>query len=239
MTQKRHAATRSFAGPCERAAEKPGFTGDAALAYARDVVAADFKEAGDGDTVRTVLADLRAKDVVITEQAIRAKVNELGAQVKAKRKDKNFAEWAHVQSNGFRRRSRFPLLRLCASCASRPAAGPHPAGLLLILGGLLFLPILGIWMLPLGLLLLAEDLPVLRSCRSRILDLIERHLHSGWSRVMTGHDARRDPKTLHSKLGSNDFSAAPISVKSGLFETLQHVVVRCLRIELRGEPLSV
>jgi hypothetical protein len=42
--------------------------------------------------------------------------------------------------------------------------------LLLILGGLLFfLPILGIWMLPLGLLLLAEDLPVLRSWRSRIL----------------------------------------------------------------------
>jgi hypothetical protein len=51
-----------------------------------------------------------------------------------------------------------------------------PAGLLLILGGLLsFLPILGIWMLPLGLLLLAEDLPVLRSWRSRILDWIERH----------------------------------------------------------------
>ena len=51
-----------------------------------------------------------------------------------------------------------------------------PAGLLLILGGLLFfLPILGIWMLPLGLLLLAEDLPVLRSWRCRILDWIERH----------------------------------------------------------------
>jgi hypothetical protein len=51
-----------------------------------------------------------------------------------------------------------------------------PAGLLLILGGLLsFLPILGIWMLPLGLLLLAEDLPSLRSWRSRILDWIERH----------------------------------------------------------------
>ena len=144
------------------------------------MVAADFKEAGDGDIVRTVLADLRAKDVVITEQAIRAKVNELAAQalgqVKAKRKDKNFAEWAHVQNNGIRRRARFPLLRLCASCASRPAAGPHPAGLLLILGGVLsFLPIRGIWMLPLGLLLLAEDLPVLRSWRSRILDLIERH----------------------------------------------------------------
>lgn len=38
-----------------------------------------------------------------------------------------------------------------------------PLALLLILGGLLsFLPVLGIWMLPLGLLLLAVDLPVLR-----------------------------------------------------------------------------
>jgi hypothetical protein len=51
-----------------------------------------------------------------------------------------------------------------------------PAGLLLILGGLFsFLPILGIWMLPVGLLLLAEDLPALRSWRSRILDWIGRH----------------------------------------------------------------
>lgn len=55
-----------------------------------------------------------------------------------------------------------------------------PAGLLLILGGLLsFLPILGIWMLPLGLLLLAEDLPVLRSWRSWVLDWIERR-HPEW-----------------------------------------------------------
>ena len=134
IDQKRHAATRSFAGPCERAAEKPGFTGDAAVTNARDVVAADFKEAGDGDIVRTVLADLRAKDVVITEQAIRAKVNELAAQalgqVKAKRKDKNFAEWAHVQNNGIRRRARFPLLRLNCVCPviTPPHGYPKPAG---------------------------------------------------------------------------------------------------------------
>jgi hypothetical protein len=38
-----------------------------------------------------------------------------------------------------------------------------PIALLLIAGGLLsFLPVLGIWMLPLGLLLLAVDLPILR-----------------------------------------------------------------------------
>lgn len=38
-----------------------------------------------------------------------------------------------------------------------------PLALILIVGGFLsFLPVLGIWMLPLGLLLLAVDLPVLR-----------------------------------------------------------------------------
>ena len=38
-----------------------------------------------------------------------------------------------------------------------------PVALLLIAGGVFsFLPVLGIWMLPLGLLLLAVDLPVLR-----------------------------------------------------------------------------
>jgi len=38
-----------------------------------------------------------------------------------------------------------------------------PVAVVLILGGLFgFLPILGFWMLPLGLLLLAVDLPVLR-----------------------------------------------------------------------------
>lgn len=39
-----------------------------------------------------------------------------------------------------------------------------PIGLLLIVGGLLsFLPILGLWMLPLGLLLLALDIAFLRT----------------------------------------------------------------------------
>ncbi|HTO65507.1 MAG TPA: hypothetical protein VMM15_30125 [Bradyrhizobium sp.] len=55
-----------------------------------------------------------------------------------------------------------------------------PAGFLLILGGLLaVLPVLGLWMLPLGLVLLAEDVAVLRSLRSRLLDLIERR-HPAW-----------------------------------------------------------
>ena len=50
-----------------------------------------------------------------------------------------------------------------------------PAGTLLVVGGVLsFLPVLGIWMLPLGLALLAEDVPGLRSQRSKVLDWIER-----------------------------------------------------------------
>jgi hypothetical protein len=58
------------------AADKLGLTGDAASVYASDVVAADFEEAGDGDVVRKVLADLRAKDASITEQAIRTKLRD-------------------------------------------------------------------------------------------------------------------------------------------------------------------
>ncbi|MCP3477316.1 DUF1476 domain-containing protein [Bradyrhizobium sp. CCGUVB1N3] len=59
------------------AAEKLGITGDAATAYAKDVVAADFEEAGDGDVLRKVLGDFSAKGVAVTEQAIRAKMTEL------------------------------------------------------------------------------------------------------------------------------------------------------------------
>lgn len=50
-----------------------------------------------------------------------------------------------------------------------------PAGVALVGGGVLaFLPVFGFWMIPLGLALLAEDVPVLRSSRSRVLDWIER-----------------------------------------------------------------
>ena len=48
-----------------------------------------------------------------------------------------------------------------------------PAGLLLILGGLAsFLPILGLWMLPLGLLLLAIDAPFLQRPMAGIVNRI-------------------------------------------------------------------
>ena len=45
----------------------------------------------------------------------------------------------------------------------------------LIIGGIFsFLPVLGLWMLPLGLILIAEDLPFLQGPMARMLGWIER-----------------------------------------------------------------
>ncbi len=67
------------------AAEKLGKTGDEAAAYAKEVVSADFEEAGDGDVLRKVATDLASKGV--SEADVRAKMDELVAvavaQVKA------------------------------------------------------------------------------------------------------------------------------------------------------------
>ena len=50
-----------------------------------------------------------------------------------------------------------------------------PVGLLLIAGGVFsVLPLLGLWMLPLGLLLLAEDVPFLRRPMLRTMLWLER-----------------------------------------------------------------
>jgi hypothetical protein len=50
-----------------------------------------------------------------------------------------------------------------------------PVGLLLIVAGFFsFLPLLGLWMLPLGVLLLAQDLPFLRRPTRWSLILLER-----------------------------------------------------------------
>jgi len=49
-----------------------------------------------------------------------------------------------------------------------------PMAMLLIVGGFLgFLPILGLWMVPLGLLLIAEDVPFLRQPTIRALGAIQ------------------------------------------------------------------
>lgn len=50
-----------------------------------------------------------------------------------------------------------------------------PLAALLILGGIVgFLPVLGFWMVPLGILLLAQDVPLLRRPVLRLLGWAER-----------------------------------------------------------------
>jgi hypothetical protein len=50
-----------------------------------------------------------------------------------------------------------------------------PLAILLVVGGIFsFLPILGLWMLPLGLLLIAQDVPFLQAPLARMLGWIER-----------------------------------------------------------------
>ena len=62
------------------AAELMGKSGDAAAAYAMEVVSADFEEAGDEDVVRKVVADLAGK---ASADQIRAKMRELMPVAKA------------------------------------------------------------------------------------------------------------------------------------------------------------
>ncbi|SHE69465.1 hypothetical protein SAMN05444273_102290 [Litoreibacter ascidiaceicola] len=62
------------------AADLMGKSGDEAADYAKEVVRADFEEAGDEDVYRKVAGDLGDK---ATEATIRAKMAELMAQAKS------------------------------------------------------------------------------------------------------------------------------------------------------------
>jgi len=64
-------------------AGKLGVTGDAANAYAKEIVAAEFSEGGDAAVVRKVTEDLSAKGMAITEEQIRDQMTELMAQAVA------------------------------------------------------------------------------------------------------------------------------------------------------------
>lgn len=58
-----------------------GLLGKADLdAYAREVVASDFEEAGDADVFRKVSGDLKDGGVAISDEEIRAKMQEFLAQ---------------------------------------------------------------------------------------------------------------------------------------------------------------
>ena len=61
-------------------AEKLGISGDAATAYAKEVVAADFEQPGENDVVHKVMRDLGAKGIAITEAQLRVKMDELLVQ---------------------------------------------------------------------------------------------------------------------------------------------------------------
>ena len=59
------------------AAEKLGLTGEAAAAYAKEVVMADFEEAGDDDVFRKVRKDFDEKSVTQSDHQIRRTMDEL------------------------------------------------------------------------------------------------------------------------------------------------------------------
>lgn len=61
------------------AAEKLGKTGDAAEAYAKEVVKSDFEEAGDDDVFRKVRGDFDAAGVEQSDHQIRRTMEELMA----------------------------------------------------------------------------------------------------------------------------------------------------------------
>ena len=65
------------------AAEKLGLTGPAADAYAKEVVVADFEEAGDDDVFRKVRKDFDAKAVPQSDQQIRKVMTDLMEQAVA------------------------------------------------------------------------------------------------------------------------------------------------------------
>jgi hypothetical protein len=65
------------------AAEKMGLTGDAALAYARAVVAEDLKQVGDEDVFDKVKDDLESKGVDVKGKKLRKRMAELMIEARA------------------------------------------------------------------------------------------------------------------------------------------------------------
>ena len=55
----------------EWAARRMGLSEEETSSYAKDVVRADFEEAGDEDVIRKVLGDLTAADIEVTDAEIR------------------------------------------------------------------------------------------------------------------------------------------------------------------------
>lgn len=76
--------------------------------------------------------------------------------------------------------ARLPLgLRAAIYGLRRPSARwlRLPTGIVLLFGGTILspLPLFGLWMLPVGLVLVAEDIPLVRGWVVRVLDQVEQH----------------------------------------------------------------
>ncbi|MGX7894443.1 DUF1476 domain-containing protein [Tsuneonella sp. HG222] len=64
------------------AAEKMGLTEEETSAYAKEVVQADFEEAGDEDVIRKVLGDLVGAGCDIDEAAVRAALDDKAVEAR-------------------------------------------------------------------------------------------------------------------------------------------------------------
>jgi hypothetical protein len=64
------------------AAEKMGLTAEETDAYAKEVIQADFEEAGDGDVIRKILGDLTAAGVDIDEAGVRAALEDKAVEAR-------------------------------------------------------------------------------------------------------------------------------------------------------------
>ncbi len=65
------------------AAQKLGLAGADAEAYAKEVVAADFEEAGDNDVFRKIRKDFDAKKVAVADAEVRKMMDDFLAQAVA------------------------------------------------------------------------------------------------------------------------------------------------------------
>ena len=69
-----------------------------------------------------------------------------------------------------------------------------PLGLLLCIGGVLaVLPVFGLWMLPLGLIVLSEDIPWLRNRRERFEGWLRRLVMARRGKRPAGDGAGKEP----------------------------------------------
>ncbi len=69
------------------AADKLGFHGDAAEAYAREVILSDLEEPGEDDLFRKVIADFARHKIAVTQEELAAKLSECFQQAKAELAD--------------------------------------------------------------------------------------------------------------------------------------------------------